>query len=360
GHDASKCGTIEERTKNVREWFETVCKVDANMMGKVEAAMAEWKEQGSPEEQKKYLAKRIQQFQDELSLTMGVHCMIFHGHHSNSMDEGIEVGTSETAPKLQTLKFKQHQSGCKVCDRLDPVLNADDEDDKVSRHKGEKAKMEKDSLGALILPPYSSSSLPGQKDAIQQIIHKAYIKYTNNLHACVPWKLLINALEFIGEDCLPDHLDKFPDPSKLVGSQVQLIWDLWLACQAKGEPMVVFTGCKKGDLKAEVEGKRGRHQKGKKKEYGGDHPGASPGVDQGHIDPQSPAAHASDKKTQVTFLQTLSKAKTYQDLVLPSSTMITKPCPEHQLTLESCFSWQWELPYLPSKFHNLQSLKATL
>ncbi|KIK73136.1 hypothetical protein PAXRUDRAFT_21187 [Paxillus rubicundulus Ve08.2h10] len=196
--------------------------------------------------------------------------------------------------------------------------------------------MEKDSFGTLILPPYSSLKLPGQKDAIRQIMHEAYIKYTNNQHAHVPWKLLINSLEFISEDCLPDDLDEFPDPSKLVGSQVQLIWDLWLARQAKGEPMVMFTGCKKGDLKAEVEKKRGRRQKGKKKEYieineendgeqeGGDHPGVSPGVDQGHIDPQSPAAHASDKHTQVAFLQTLSKAKTYQDLVPLSSTMVTK------------------------------------
>ncbi|KIK78904.1 hypothetical protein PAXRUDRAFT_16627 [Paxillus rubicundulus Ve08.2h10] len=44
GRDASKCSTIRERTKNVREWFETICKVDTNIMGKVEAAMAEWKE----------------------------------------------------------------------------------------------------------------------------------------------------------------------------------------------------------------------------------------------------------------------------------------------------------------------------
>ncbi|KIK77958.1 hypothetical protein PAXRUDRAFT_17154 [Paxillus rubicundulus Ve08.2h10] len=354
GCDALKCGTIRERTKNMREWFETVCKIDANIMGKVEAAMAEWKEQSPPEEWKKYLAKRIQQFQDELSLTMGVHCVIFHGHHSNSMDKGIEVGISETAPKLQTLEFKQHQFGHKICDRLgeafmeylqdefNPVLNADDEDDKVSGHKGEKVEMEKDSLGALILPPYSSLKLPGQKDAIQQIMHEAYIKYTNNQHTHVPWKLLINALELISEDCLPDDLYEFPNPSKLIGSQVQQIWDLWLARQAKGEPIVMFTGCKKGDLKAEVEEKWGRHQKGKKKEYveineendgdqcdgeqeGGDHPGASPGVDQGHIDTQSPAAHASDKQTRVAFLQTLSKAKTYQDLVPLSSTMITKP-----------------------------------
>ncbi|KIK77987.1 hypothetical protein PAXRUDRAFT_17139 [Paxillus rubicundulus Ve08.2h10] len=94
------------------------------------------------------------------------------------MDKGIEVGILETAPKLQTLKFKQHWSGHKVCDRMgkdfmkylwdefNPVLNADDEDDMLSRHKGEKAKMEKDSLSTLVLPPYSSLKLPGQKDAI--------------------------------------------------------------------------------------------------------------------------------------------------------------------------------------------------
>ncbi|KIK77310.1 hypothetical protein PAXRUDRAFT_167298 [Paxillus rubicundulus Ve08.2h10] len=104
---------------------------------------------------------------------MGIHCMIFHGHCSNSMDKGIW-----TAPKLQTSKFKQHWSGHKVCDRLgedfmeylqdefNPVLNADDEDDEVSQHKGEKAKMEKVSLGTLVLPPYNSLKLPGQKDAI--------------------------------------------------------------------------------------------------------------------------------------------------------------------------------------------------
>ncbi|KIK73498.1 hypothetical protein PAXRUDRAFT_20780 [Paxillus rubicundulus Ve08.2h10] len=52
GHDALKHSTIGERMKNVREWFETICKVDTNMMGKVEAAMAEWKEQGPPDNQK--------------------------------------------------------------------------------------------------------------------------------------------------------------------------------------------------------------------------------------------------------------------------------------------------------------------
>ncbi|KIK73928.1 hypothetical protein PAXRUDRAFT_20372 [Paxillus rubicundulus Ve08.2h10] len=52
-------------------------------------------------------------------------------------------------------------------DEFDPVLNADDEDDKVSGHKGEKDKMEKDSIGTLVLSPYSSLKLPGQKDAIQ-------------------------------------------------------------------------------------------------------------------------------------------------------------------------------------------------
>ncbi|KIK75074.1 hypothetical protein PAXRUDRAFT_19303 [Paxillus rubicundulus Ve08.2h10] len=41
GHDASKRSTIGERMKNMREWFEIICKVDTNMMGKVEAAMAE-------------------------------------------------------------------------------------------------------------------------------------------------------------------------------------------------------------------------------------------------------------------------------------------------------------------------------
>ncbi|KIK78012.1 hypothetical protein PAXRUDRAFT_165129 [Paxillus rubicundulus Ve08.2h10] len=110
---------------------------------------------------------------------MGIHCVKFHGHCSKSIDEGIEVGISETAPKLQTLKFKQHWSGHKICDRLGEAFleylrdefseypfSTSDDDDKVSRHKGEKAKIEKYSLGALVLPPYSSLKLPGQKDAI--------------------------------------------------------------------------------------------------------------------------------------------------------------------------------------------------
>ncbi|KIK75926.1 hypothetical protein PAXRUDRAFT_18567 [Paxillus rubicundulus Ve08.2h10] len=229
-------------------------------------------------------------------------------------------------------------------DEFDPAVDVDDEDDKVGGHKGEKAKMEKDSLGALILPPYSSLKLPGQKDAIQQIMHEAYVKHTNNLHACVPWRLLIDTFDFIHEDCLPDDLDEFPNPSKLISSQVQPIWNLWLAHQAKGEPMVVFTRCKKGDLRADVEEKLICCKKGKKKDYveideennRGQSVGEGEGVDicttspGGHLDPQSPAAHTSDKQTQVTFLQTLSKAKTYQDLVLLSSSMLTKPalCPE--------------------------------
>ncbi|KIK71772.1 hypothetical protein PAXRUDRAFT_22854 [Paxillus rubicundulus Ve08.2h10] len=64
-------------------------------------------------------------------------------------------------------------------DEFDPAVDVDDEDDKVSGHKGEKAKIEKDSLGALILPPYSSLKLPRQKDAIQQIMHEAYGKPSN-------------------------------------------------------------------------------------------------------------------------------------------------------------------------------------
>ncbi|KIK73822.1 hypothetical protein PAXRUDRAFT_20470 [Paxillus rubicundulus Ve08.2h10] len=199
GRDASKCSTIRERMKNVREWFETICKVDTNMMGKVEAAMAEWKEQGPPEDwkvahHKKYLAKQIQQFQDELALTMGVHCVIFHGHHSNSTKGGIEIRISETSHKLQGAKFKHHQSGHKNCDKLgeafmeylrdEYAVDTDDEGDKVSGHKGEKAKMEKNSLGALALPPYSSLKLPGQKDIIRQIVHEAYGELSNEPHLC--------------------------------------------------------------------------------------------------------------------------------------------------------------------------------
>ncbi|KIK77884.1 hypothetical protein PAXRUDRAFT_17208 [Paxillus rubicundulus Ve08.2h10] len=52
GCDALEYSTIRERMKNMREWFETICKVDTNMMGKVEAAMAEWKEQGPLEDWK--------------------------------------------------------------------------------------------------------------------------------------------------------------------------------------------------------------------------------------------------------------------------------------------------------------------
>ncbi|KIK75110.1 hypothetical protein PAXRUDRAFT_19274 [Paxillus rubicundulus Ve08.2h10] len=246
------------------------------------------------------------------------------------MDKGIEVGILETAPKLQTLNFKQHRSGCKVCDRLgeafmeylwdefDPVINADDEDDKVSRHKGEKAKMEKDSLGTLILPPYSSLKLPGQKDAIQQTMHEAYIKYTNNPHACVPWKLLINALEFISEDCLSDDLDEFP----ILPNLLVLRFNQFGIC---GWPVRPRGHCQKGKKKEYVEiNEENNGDRCNGEQEGGDHPGASPGVDQGRINPQSPAAYALDKQTRVTFLQTLSKAKTYQDLVLLSSTMITK------------------------------------
>ncbi|KIK73499.1 hypothetical protein PAXRUDRAFT_178259 [Paxillus rubicundulus Ve08.2h10] len=106
---------------------------------------------------------------------MGVHCVIFHDHRSNSTEGGIEVGISETAPKLQGAKLKHHQSGHKICDKLgeafmeylrDEYVDTDNEGDKVSGHKGEKAKMENNSLRALILPPYSSLKLPGQKDAI--------------------------------------------------------------------------------------------------------------------------------------------------------------------------------------------------
>ncbi|KIK72289.1 hypothetical protein PAXRUDRAFT_118983, partial [Paxillus rubicundulus Ve08.2h10] len=271
-----------------------------------------------------------------------------------------------TALKLQTSKFKQHWSGRKVCDRLGEAFmeylqdefdeypfSTNDEDDKVSGHKGEKAKMEKDSFGALILPPYSSLKLPGQKDAIRQIMHETYSK-----PSIEPLSITPRTKRASYEDYLADDLDEFLNPSKPIGSQVQPIWDLWLAHQAKGEPTVVFTGCKKEDLKAEVEEKWGCRQKGKKKEYieiNEENDG-----DQCHINPQSPAAHASDKQTQVAFFQTLSKAKSYQDLVPLSSTMITKLRPERQLTLESCFSWQCKLPYLPSKLHNLQSLEATL
>ncbi|KIK79473.1 hypothetical protein PAXRUDRAFT_161214 [Paxillus rubicundulus Ve08.2h10] len=120
---------------------------------------------------------------------MGVHCVIFHGHRSNSTKGGIE-----TAPKLQGAKFKHHQSGHKICDKLgeafmeylqdeyDPVVDTDNEGDKVSGHKGEKAKMEKNSLGALVLPPYNSLKLPWQKDVIQQIVHEAYGELSNEPH----------------------------------------------------------------------------------------------------------------------------------------------------------------------------------
>ncbi|KIK90599.1 hypothetical protein PAXRUDRAFT_14254 [Paxillus rubicundulus Ve08.2h10] len=145
-------------------------------------------------------------------------------------------------------------------------------------------------------------------------MHEAYVKHTNNPHACVPWRLLIDTFDFIQEDCLPDDLDEFPDPSELISFQVQPIWNLWLACQVKGEPIVMFTRCKKGDLMADVEEKLICHKKGKKKNYveineendSSQSVGEGEGIDTctvspgGHLEPQSPAAHTSDKRTQVT------------------------------------------------------------
>ncbi|KIK73370.1 hypothetical protein PAXRUDRAFT_178624 [Paxillus rubicundulus Ve08.2h10] len=223
--------------------------------------------------------------------------------------------------------------------------------------KGEKVKMEKDPIGALVLPPYSSLKLPGQKDAMRQIMHEAYGKHS--IEYCpIAGRTdgKPHAFEFIHEDYLPDDLDKFPDPSKLVSSQVQPIWDLWLAHQAKGEQMVVFIRCKKGDLRADVEGKLFHHKKGKKKNYTEIYEENVGG---------HPAAHASDQQTQVAFLQTLSKAKSYQDLVLMSTSIITKPVLVFLFSfiyvrLNISFSWQWASSCLSVKLHNLHLLKATL
>ncbi|KIK72354.1 hypothetical protein PAXRUDRAFT_22086 [Paxillus rubicundulus Ve08.2h10] len=103
--------------------------------------------------------------------------------------------------------------------------------------------------------------------------------------------------------------------------------------------MVLFTGCKKGDLRDE--GKGVPRKKGKKKEYieideentgsqsviekeGVGYPGATAGLECDLSNHQSPAAHSSDEQTWVAFLCTLSQAQ----------------CPECQLTLEPCLSWK--------------------
>ncbi|KIK80215.1 hypothetical protein PAXRUDRAFT_15911 [Paxillus rubicundulus Ve08.2h10] len=54
-------------------------------------------------------------------------------------------------------------------DEFDPAIDIDDENDKVGGLKGEKVNLEKDSLGYLILPPYSSLKLPGQKMASNKL-----------------------------------------------------------------------------------------------------------------------------------------------------------------------------------------------
>ncbi|KIJ12242.1 hypothetical protein PAXINDRAFT_14866 [Paxillus involutus ATCC 200175] len=363
GRDPSKCGTIGERTKNAREWFEVVYRKDSGMMAKVDAAKAKWMAQGPPEDRKvahrkKNLAKRILEFQEELNVTMGVHCVIFHGHRS--VEGGVEVGTSETAPKQQGVKFKQHLSGCKNCDTLseafmaylqdefDPELATDEEEDCVGSKKGEKVVLKKSETGDLILPDCGALKLPGQKDTIRQIVNEAYVKYTNNCHAHAPWTLLVTALpDYIDEECLLEDLDAFPDPSKLTGTQVKDVWDCWSSRQKRGEAMVVFTASKKGDMRAEVEKKRVR-RKGKKNYVEVDY------------EAQSPAAHSSDRATQLAFLRTLSKASAYQDLVQKYSEMKTTPRPEPPLLLEPWCSWEWSASTLPAEFHDIAQLEAAL
>ncbi|KIK72607.1 hypothetical protein PAXRUDRAFT_180342 [Paxillus rubicundulus Ve08.2h10] len=121
---------------------------------------------------------------------MGIHCVIFHGHCSNSMDKGIEVGIHQSSSRTSLaekfvmgwVKLSWNICGMNLVSihflqvQQRETDSSDDEDDKVSGHKGERAKMEKDSLGALVLPPYSSLKLPGQKDAIQKIMHESYSK----------------------------------------------------------------------------------------------------------------------------------------------------------------------------------------
>ncbi|KAF9225094.1 hypothetical protein BS17DRAFT_765744 [Gyrodon lividus] len=383
GRNPSDPSSIGKRTKNVREWFKTMCKEDSQMMAKVAESKAKWMAQGPPRivksfltiakllsHRKKNLAKRILEFQEELDITMGVHCVIFHGHHS--AEGGVEVGILETVPKQQGVKFKQHLSGRKNCDKLDfPAisLKLSTNEDGISGSKGEKVDLKKSEAGYLILPDRSALKLPGQKDVIRQIMNKAYVKYTNNCHACVPWTFLVTALlDYLDEECLPEGLDTFPDPSKLTGTQVQDIWNCWLTRQKRGEAMVVFTASKKGDLRAEVEQKQLRRKKGKKyyveissegegeaeqpvllQTIGGE---TNPMPQMANYEAESLAAHSSDRATQLAFLYSLSKALAYQGLVLQYSEMKTTPCPEPPLSLESWCSWEWTESSLPAELHN--------
>ncbi|KIJ15713.1 hypothetical protein PAXINDRAFT_11305 [Paxillus involutus ATCC 200175] len=364
GQNPSDPSSIGERTKNVREWFETVCKEDSQMMEKVATSKAKWMAQGPPEDckvihRKKNLAKRILEFQEELNITMGVHCVIFHGHRS--VDGGVEVGISETAPKQQGVKFKQHLSGRKNCNKLDPELSTNEEEDGISGDKGEKVVLKKSEAGDLILPDHGSLKLPGQKDVIRQIMNEAYMKYTNNHHACVPWTLLVTALfNSLDEECLPESLNTFPNTSKLTGTQVQDIWNCWLTHQKRGKAMVVFTASKKGDSRAEVEKKQLRRKKGKKDYVKAIEGKTNPMLQMADCETESPAAHSSDRAMQLEFLYNLSKASAYQDLVLRYSEMKTTLRPEPLLSLESWCSWKWTASSLPVEFHDIERLEAAL
>ncbi|KIJ19233.1 hypothetical protein PAXINDRAFT_8580 [Paxillus involutus ATCC 200175] len=257
-----------------------------------------------------------------------------------------------TAPKQQGVKFKQHLSGRKNCDMLseafmaylrdefNPELTTDEEEDCVGSEKGEKVVLKKSETGDLILPDRGALKLPGQKDAIRQIVNEAYGDCSTQILGC-------RRDLFIPIKCLLEHLDAFPDPSKLTGTQVKDVWDCWSSRQKRGEAMVVFTASKKGDMRAEVEKKRVR-RKGKKNYVEVDY------------EAQSPAAHSSDRAMQLAFLCTLSKASAYQDLVQKYSEMKTTPRPEPPLSLEPWCSWEWPASTLPAEFHDIAQLEATL
>ncbi|KAF9218178.1 hypothetical protein BS17DRAFT_770864, partial [Gyrodon lividus] len=98
-------------------------------------------------------------------------------------------------PKQQGVKFKQHLSGHKNCDKLgeafviylrdlvsdhfpaislNPEPSANEEEEGISSSKGEKVDLKKSEAGYLILPDCSTLKLPGQKDVIRQIMNEAY------------------------------------------------------------------------------------------------------------------------------------------------------------------------------------------
>ncbi|KIJ06622.1 hypothetical protein PAXINDRAFT_158677 [Paxillus involutus ATCC 200175] len=125
---------------------------------------------------------------------MGVHCVIYHGHQSNSSSGGVELGVTETMPKQQKDKFIKGR-GKKLSSKLSISLleylhckydsrkeeDDEDEDDRLN-DDSERATLKVNRDGALVLPSLITLKLPNQKDAIRQIVHKAYSR--------VPWALL--------------------------------------------------------------------------------------------------------------------------------------------------------------------------